>query len=70
LPIGETLASLPTGKWVTLGVPLKCFATAGADMRKLDSVLRLETSGKLQLSVSRLALGASNESQHTLDCAR
>ncbi len=70
LPIRDTLAALPAGQWTTLGVPLKCFAMMGADMRKLDSVLRLESAGKLQLSMSRLALGASNESQNTLDCAR
>ena len=59
-----------SNQWTTLGVPLKCFAKAGADMTKLESVLHLETAGKLQLSVSRVALGASNEAAHVLDCAR
>lgn len=70
LPLRDALAGLPANQWTTLGVPLKCFAKAGADMTKLESVLHLETAGKLQLSVSRVALGASNEAAHVLDCAR
>lgn len=70
LPLRESLAGLPNGQWTTLGVPLKCFAKAGADMAKLESVLQLETAGKLQLTVSRVALGASNEAEHTVPCTR
>lgn len=70
LPLREALTGLPVNQWTTLGVPLKCFAKAGADMTKLESVLHLETAGKLQLSISRIALGASNEAQHVLPCAR
>jgi hypothetical protein len=39
-------------------------------MRKLDSVLALQSAGKLQLSVSRVRLGASNEAEHVLPCKR
>jgi beta-glucosidase len=68
LPVRDALAALPTGQWTTFGVLLKCFAVAGADTSKLDSVLQLQTAGKLQLSVSRVALGALNEAEHTLTC--
>ena len=68
LPIREELAKLPAGEWTTLGVPLKCFAVAGADTSKLDSVLQLQASNKLQLSISRVVLGALNEAEHTLPC--
>ncbi|HEY0506148.1 MAG TPA: putative glycoside hydrolase, partial [Lysobacter sp.] len=70
LPLREALAGLPVNEWTTLGVPLKCFAQNGADMTKLESVLQLQTAGKLQLSISRVALGASNEAGHVLPCAR
>ncbi len=69
-PLREVLAGLPAGRWTTLGIPLKCFAQAGADTSKLESVLQLETSGKLKLSISRVELGALNEAEHTLPCAR
>ncbi|MEL1263319.1 exo 1,3/1,4-beta-D-glucan glucohydrolase [Pseudoxanthomonas putridarboris] len=70
LPLRDALAGLPADQWTTLGVPLKCLATAGADTGKLDSVLQLRTAGELQLSVSRVALGALNEAQHMLPCTR
>ena len=69
LPARDALSKLPSGQWTTFGIPLKCLAVAGADMRKLDSVLVLQSAGKLQVSVSRVALGASNEAEHVLPCA-
>ena len=69
LPARDALAKLPKGEWTTFGIPLKCMAVAGADMRKLDSVLVLQSAGKFQMSVSRVALGASNEAEHVLPCA-
>jgi beta-glucosidase len=68
LPVREELAKLPAGQWTTFGVLLKCFAVAGADTSKLDSVLQLQASNKLELSVSSVVLGALNEAQHTLPC--
>ncbi|MBU8976712.1 exo 1,3/1,4-beta-D-glucan glucohydrolase [Lysobacter sp. MMG2] len=69
LPIRAALSKLPAGQWTRFGVLLKCFGTAGADLRKLDSVMTLESAGALQLSISRIELGALNEAQQTLDCA-
>ncbi|WP_368565354.1 exo 1,3/1,4-beta-D-glucan glucohydrolase [Pseudoxanthomonas sp. UTMC 1351] len=69
LPLRDSLAALPKGEWTTVGIPLKCFATAGADVSKLDQLLRLETAGKTELSLSRVALGAMNEAQHVVKCA-
>lgn len=64
----KTLAALPQGEWKIVGVPLKCFVTAGADVSKLVQVPVLESSAALELSVSRIALGALNEAQATVDC--
>ena len=69
LPLHDTLSALPAGQWTTLGVPLKCFAAAGADVAKVERVLSLETAAPLQLSVSRIALGAINEAEQVLKCA-
>ena len=70
VPLDEALGKLAVGQWTTLGVPLKCFARAGADMARLDAVLRLQASGKYRLSMSRVALGALNEAAHTVSCPR
>ena len=39
LPFADTLAALPAGKWQTVGVPLKCFPKAGADVSKVNETL-------------------------------
>ncbi|MEO8366497.1 MAG: putative glycoside hydrolase [Pseudoxanthomonas sp.] len=70
LPLDEALASLTTGQWTTLGVPLKCLAKAGADMTRLDRPLILETGGAWQTSISRVSLAAGNQAEHVLACAR
>lgn len=45
------------GQWRTLGIPLKCFAQAGADMSRLVAPFQLTTAGRMDLSLSRVALG-------------
>ena len=62
------MAALPQGQWKVVGVPLKCFVKAGADVSKLTQVPVLESAAALDLSVSRIALGALNEAEATADC--
>jgi beta-glucosidase len=57
LPFAETLASLPKGKWQTVGVPLKCFAKAGVDVSKVNQALSIESEGKLDMAISQAKLG-------------
>ncbi len=64
----KTLAALPQGQWKVVGVPLKCLAVAGADVGKLVQLPVLESAAALDLSVSRIALGALNEAEVTVDC--
>jgi len=64
----KTLAALPQGQWKVVGVPLKCFVKAGADVGKLMQVPVLESAAALDLSVSRIALGALNEAEVMADC--
>jgi len=64
----KTLAALPQGKWKIVGVPLKCFVKAGADASKLQQLPVLESAAVLDLSISRIALGALNEAEATVDC--
>ncbi|WP_028917983.1 glycoside hydrolase family 3 protein [Pseudoxanthomonas sp. J35] len=68
LPLRETLAALPAGQWTTLGIPLKCFAAAGADTASLDVLLRLRSDAATTLSVSQVSLAAVGEVEHTLSC--
>jgi len=66
--LGKALAALPKGEWRTLGVPLKCFSVAGADVSKLERLPVIESDGTLDLALSRIALGASNDAQSVVDC--
>jgi beta-glucosidase len=68
VPLRETLAALAPGQWTTVGVPLKCFAVAGADLSKLDTVWSLEADAPTQLSVSRVALVSQGQAERTVAC--
>ncbi|KAB7770655.1 1,4-beta-D-glucan glucohydrolase [Xanthomonas sp. LMG 12462] len=68
LDLGKALTALPKGEWRTLGVPLKCFAVVGADLTRLERLPLIESDGALDLSLSRIALGSSNDAQSVVDC--
>jgi beta-glucosidase len=57
LDFAATLDSLPMGQFQTLGVPLKCLQKAGVDVTKVNEALRIESSGKLDISLSQAKLG-------------
>ncbi len=57
------LARLAPGSWQTVGIPLKCFARAGADMSRVTSAVRITTSGAVTFSLARVALGTVFTSQ-------
>jgi len=67
IALRDSLAALKTGEWTTLGVPLKCFVGVGGDVGKVQDV-RLQTTGALTLSISRVGLGAGNEAAHVVKC--
>lgn len=55
--IEADLRALQAGQWLRLGVPLKCFARAGADMNQKLTRISLRATGRLGLTLNRLALG-------------
>ncbi|ROP79819.1 exo-1,4-beta-glucosidase [Stenotrophomonas rhizophila] len=67
--LAPTLGGIAEGEWQTIGVPLKCFATAGADLSKIERLPVLESSHALDLSVSRIALGTGNDAKTVVACA-
>jgi beta-glucosidase len=62
------LQALPKGQWQRLGVPLKCFARAGADMARRLTHIELNAAGNTDLSINRIALGTDVD--RTATCAR
>jgi len=57
LPFADTLGGVAAGKWTTVGVPLKCFVKAGADVSKVNEPVAISSSGKLDVSLSQVKLG-------------
>ena len=54
VPVTAQLKALPAGNYATLSLPLSCFSAQ--DLKKTPTIARLETSGKLDLSVSEIRL--------------
>jgi beta-glucosidase len=57
LPFADTLNGVAAGKWQTVGIPLRCFAKAGADVAKVNEALVVESEKKLDFSLSQVKLG-------------
>jgi beta-glucosidase len=68
LSLNAALQQAPTQRWFRLGIALKCFAKAGANLNALDPLVRIQSAGAWDLSVARLTLGAQNEADHMLRC--
>src|SRR5690625_496684 len=66
IPAGKALAKRPKGKWMQVGIPLKCFQQAGADMKHVTAPFRLQATANDTLSVSKVALGTNVD--HTVSC--
>jgi beta-glucosidase len=66
VPIGKQLAALPRGQWLRVGVPLKCFRDAGADMSKLDRPFEWTSGPGERIAVTDVSLGTVAD--RTLDC--
>jgi beta-glucosidase len=66
VPFADTLGSLPAGKFQTVGVPLKCFQKAGADVTKVNQALVMQSSGALDVTLSQVKLGTVADK--TLSC--
>jgi len=65
----DAFSALPTGEWRTLGVPLKCFRAAGADMAGISAPFRLVTDGAARFSLARVALGSLSEADVVAGCS-
>lgn len=66
--LDSALSRVPEGSWQRVAIPLKCFATGGADMQRITTGVSMRTAGSLDVAISRVALGT--ESDHLVTCAR
>ena len=59
LRLGPQLRKLPRGEWQTVGVPLKCFQAAGADMSRITEPMALGSDSPFDLALARVQLGTN-----------
>ncbi|HWU75797.1 MAG TPA: glycoside hydrolase family 3 N-terminal domain-containing protein [Rhodanobacter sp.] len=68
VPVGGQMAALPRGKWLRVGISLKCFRDAGANMSKLDRPFEWFGSPGENVVITDVALGTVADK--TLDCGK
>ncbi|MET0893159.1 MAG: putative glycoside hydrolase, partial [Pseudoxanthomonas sp.] len=66
VPVGAQLAKLPANQWMSVALPLKCFASAGANMAGLTVPAGIESSQGSQLAISEVGYGTVAD--HVLAC--
>ena len=66
--LGPQLAGLPNGQWLRIGVSLKCFRKAGADMHRIEQPFVWSAGKGAEVAISRAALGT--DADQVMECAR
>ena len=66
VPVGNQLATLPKGQWLRVGIPLKCFRDAGANMSKVDRPFEWSSHFAGQIAITEVSLGTVAD--RTLTC--
>jgi beta-glucosidase len=66
VPVGPQLSTLPKGQWLSVGIPLKCFRDAGANMSKVDRPFEWSSHFSGQIAITDVSLGTVAD--RTLAC--
>ncbi|MDF4004064.1 glycoside hydrolase family 3 N-terminal domain-containing protein [Luteibacter sp. PPL552] len=64
--IGPQLGALPRGQWLRVGIPLKCFRDAGANMSRVDRPFEWSNRSAAQIAITDVSLGTVAD--RTLAC--
>jgi beta-glucosidase len=64
--VGPQLSALPQGQWLSVGIPLKCFRDAGANMSKVDRPFEWSSHSGEQIAITDVSLGTVAD--RTLAC--
>lgn len=66
--LDASLSRLPVGQWTRVGVPLKCFRAAGADMHHIDQPFAWGAGRGTDIAIARVSLGTDVDV--AVDCKR
>ncbi|WP_081916611.1 glycoside hydrolase family 3 protein [Luteibacter sp. 9135] len=64
--VGSQLAALPKGQWLRVGIPLKCFRDAGANMGRIDRPFEWSSHSGGKVAITDVSLGTVAD--RTLSC--
>jgi len=64
--VGSQLAALPRGQWLRVGIPLKCFRDAGANMGRIDRPFEWSSHSGGKVAITDVSLGTVAD--RTLSC--
>lgn len=59
--VANNLKSMPRGQWMVLPLALNCFAANGVDLAQVTSPFSIGSSGRLELHIAEVSLGAMAE---------
>jgi beta-glucosidase len=65
--VGSQLSALPHGQWLRVGIPLKCFRDAGANMSRIDRPFEWSSHSGSKVAIADVSLGTVAD--RTLSCA-
>ena len=68
--ITRLLNVVPLSQWVRVSIDEQCLVMSGLDPRKVETPFLIHTTGKLDLSVSYIALEAIGTNPPTVGCSR
>lgn len=54
--LNPLIDAYPKNEWITIPIPLRCFAQKGTDLSKMNTPLHFQTKGKFQLVVGEVRL--------------
>jgi beta-glucosidase len=66
VPVGSQLSTLPQGQWLRVGISLKCFRDAGANMSKVDRPFEWTSHSAGKIAITDVSLGTVAD--QTLAC--
>lgn len=56
VPVGDALRKVQPGEWTTIGVMLKCFEQAGANMKAITAPFVLTSASPMQVTLNKIEL--------------
>ncbi len=68
IKIGDFLKHIPDGQWLKLGVPLKCFDKAGANIKSINTPFVMITKSEMTLTFADVRIEKNVSKNNLIQC--